>query len=358
MILVHRLSGEQLHLNADLIESVEATADTVITLVDGRRVLVQESPSRVVELVRDYRASLLVAADSLRDDAHGARRLTVVEDEDGRVDVMLLAGLLIAFLGIAAATLIDGNDLGPLLGPSAFLLVFTATFGATVMSHRREDLRSLPGALLNALSPHVPDVHRSITTLARLSEAARRDGMLSLEGRLTEDDDRLIHRGVELLVDGVDEDIIRETLQIEIAATDERHRTPIIFFRSLAGFAPTFGMVGTIIGLINMLGNLQDPASLGTGLALALLTTFYGVLLANLVFNPVANRLERLNQTELAALDLAFDGLLSIHRGASPRALVERLESYVPPAERVGAATRLSDEPVAEATGDEPGEAA
>jgi chemotaxis protein MotA len=101
-------------------------------------------------------------------------------------------------------------------------------------------------------------------------------------------------------------------------------------------------MVGTVIGLINMLGNLSDPEQLGRGMALALLTTLYGVLFANLLFAPVANRLERLNTIELAAMDVTLDGILTIRRGSSPRALIERLESYLPPSARLGATERLT----------------
>ncbi|MEX2548932.1 MAG: MotA/TolQ/ExbB proton channel family protein, partial [Nitriliruptoraceae bacterium] len=177
--------------------------------------------------------------------------------------------------------------------------------------------------------------------LAQLAEVARRDGMLALEARLEGIEDRFVRTGVQLLVDGVDEDVLKDTLEIETAALDDRHSTAISFFRSLAGYAPTFGMVGTVIGLINMLGNLSDPSQLGQGMALALLTTLYGVMMANLVFNPLADRLQRMNDLELAAMDVALDGILTIRRGASPRGVIERLESYLPPSERIGVAARL-----------------
>ncbi len=343
MIRVHRLSGDAVFLNADLIETVEATPDTVISLVDGRRLLVQESPGDVIDAVRTFRASLLAAADKLRTaPPAGQRSLTLVSDDDeGRVDVMLLAGLAVAVLGIASAMLIDGNALGPLLGLSALVLVILTTLGASVMSYRSSELRRVPRSLPKVVSAQEPDLQAVITRLARFADVARRDGMLALEAELDDDDDHFVRLGVTLLVDGADEDVVRETLQIEIAAADERHRTPIDFFRTMASYAPTFGMIGTIIGLINMLGNLQEPELLGIGMALALLTTLYGVLFANLICNPIANRLERLNQLELSALDITFDGLLTVHRGAPPRAVVERLESYLAPAERLGMHERL-----------------
>lgn len=349
MILVHRLSGEPFHLNSDLIETVEATPDTVVCLVDGRRVIVQERPSTIVERIQIFRASLLVSADEIRE-SHTRAPLKLVRqpesdnglrDDDGRVDVMLITGLAVALLAIVGAMLIDGNNLGPLLGGAALVLVAPASIGAALMGFRRDELATVPSSLRRAVTAGPLDLSVTITRLARLAETARRHGMLALERELIDDDDAFIREGVHLLVDGLDEQIIRENLNIAIAATDERHRVPISFLKQLAGYAPTFGMIGTIIGLINMLGSLQDPSQLGAGLALALLTTLYGVLLANLVFHPLATRLERLNQSELSALDMMLDGLLAIHRGATPRVLIERLEAYLPPDQRIGADEHL-----------------
>jgi chemotaxis protein MotA len=258
------------------------------------------------------------------------------------VDPLFIGGLILALLGIIIATLIDGNSFGPLIGPSSFVLVFCGAVGAGLMAYRKTELAALPKSALKAIKGGTPDAQETITELAKLAEVARRDGMLALESRLEDIEDRFLVVGLQLLVDGADEDVIRESLEIEIAATDERHRNASGFFKALGGYAPTFGMVGTVIGLINMLGNLEDPSQLGRGMALALMTTFYGVLLANLVFNPLATRLERLNETEMAALDVALDGLLTIRRGASPRGVIERLESYLPPSQRLGVADRLA----------------
>jgi chemotaxis protein MotA len=258
------------------------------------------------------------------------------------MDPLFIGGLLLSLLGIIVATLIDGNSFGPLLGPSSFLLVFFGALGAGLMAYRRSELSAMPRSALKAVKGESIEVQDTITHLARLAEVARREGMLALEARIEDSEDRFLRSGVQLLVDGVDEDVLRETLEIEIAAIDERHRHSIGFFKALGGYAPTFGMVGTVIGLINMLGNLSDPSQLGRGMALALLTTLYGVLLANLAFLPMASRLERMNEVELSTLDVALDGILTIRRGASPRAVIERLESYLPPSERLGVGDRLS----------------
>ncbi|MFP4311433.1 MAG: motility protein A [Nitriliruptoraceae bacterium] len=258
------------------------------------------------------------------------------------MDPIFFGGLVLTLLGIIVAMFIDGNSLGPLIGPSSFILVFTASIGAGIMAYRKSELAMMPRSALQAIKSEVPDIQDTITELARLAETARREGMLALENKLEEIDDRFLSLGIQLLVDGADEKVVQETLEIELAATDERHTTAIDFFKGLAGYAPTFGMVGTVIGLINMLGNLEDPGQLGRGMALALLTTLYGVMIGNLVFNPIAMRLERLNEVELAALEVAIDGILSIRAGASPRGVIERLEAYLPPSERIGVGDRLT----------------
>ena len=258
------------------------------------------------------------------------------------MDPMFIVGIFIVLFGIFISMFMDGNTLGPLIGPSSFVLVMVATLGAGVMAYRKSEIGRMPKSAVKAVKGEAPDVQETITQLARLAEVARRDGMLALEDKLEEIEDRFLTLGLQLLVDGADENVVRDTLEIELEATDERHRTAIDFFKTLGGYAPTFGMVGTVIGLINMLGNLTDPEQLGAGLALALLTTLYGVIIANLLFNPMAARLERLNEIEIAVLEVALDGIMTIRGGASPRGLIERLESYLPPAERLGAGDRLN----------------
>ena len=257
------------------------------------------------------------------------------------MDPLFIGGLVLALLGIVASTIMDGNSFGPLIGPSSAVLVLSGAVGAGLMAYRTSELAVLPRSALKALKGQAVEVQETITCLAQLAEIARRDGMLALESRLATLEDRFLRTGVQLLVDGADEEVLRDTLEIEIAATDERHRNSSGFFKSIAGYAPTFGMVGTVIGLINMLGNLTDPSQLGKGMALALLTTLYGVMFANLVFQPIASRLERLNELELSNLDVALDGILTIRRGASPRGVIERLESYLPPSDRIGVGDRL-----------------
>lgn len=253
-----------------------------------------------------------------------------------------LGGILLALAAIAGATIMDGSSFTVLLGPSSFVLVFFGTIGASSVGYSLDELRKVPGAMRHALTASPPDASGVITQLISFSNTARRQGVLALENRLDELDERFMRAGLQLVVDGVDPDQVRQFLEIEIAAADERHQVAISYFRSMAGYGPTMGLLGTIVGLVNMLANLADPSQLGKGMALALLTTLYGVVLANLVFQPIAEKLSRMNSAELSALDMTLDGILAVQAGASPRLLAERLETYLPPNERIGYERRMA----------------
>ena len=264
------------------------------------------------------------------------------------MDPIFFGGLGLAFLSIVISMVMDGNSPGALIGPSSFVLVFFGSIGATLMAYRKSHLALVPASLKAAIKNAPPELDEVIDTLAPLADVARREGMLALEARIESIEDPFLRSGVQLLVDGMDTEQIQQTMEIEIAALDERHRVAIGFWKSLGGYAPTLGMLGTVIGLINMLGNLTDPAQLGIGMSLALLTTLYGVLFSNLLFLPVANRLDNLNRAELAARDMALDGVMALQSGVSSRMLVERLETYLPVSERQGYQVRIKGEaPVA-----------
>ena len=254
---------------------------------------------------------------------------------------LVIGGLLTAIVGIVLSTIIDGNSLGVLVGPSSLVMVGLGSLGATAMAQDLADFKRIPAVLARAVRGTPTDSDQTITLMVEMADVARRDGLLALENRLPEVEDTFARGGLQLVADGIDADTVREMLEIDIAALDERHRTMYGVFEALGSYAPTFGMMGTVIGLINMLGNLSSPEQLGVGMSLALLTTLYGVLFANLVYLPIASRLKRLNALELSARDLALDAMLSIQEGISPRVLVERLEAYLPPEQRVGYSARM-----------------
>ena len=250
------------------------------------------------------------------------------------MDPMTLVGVLIAIFAIIISTVMDGNSFGALIGPSSLVLVSLGTIGVTAAGFRLSDVTRAPKAGIAAIKAKPTESAGLVKTMVECSEIARKEGVLALEPKLETVDDGFLKMGLQQVVDGLDAEAVREVLEIEMAGLDERHRTMIGFYKAAGGYAPTMGMVGTVIGLINMLGNLSDPAQLGLGLSVALLTTLYGVLFANLVFMPISLKLQRLHDVEVSSMEMVVDGVLSIQAGAGPRMLAERLRSFLPPAER------------------------
>ena len=206
--------------------------------------------------------------------------------------VTALGGLVLILLSVVVSTVLDGNSFGPLLSPSSFVLVFFATVGASVFSYELADLLNLPKAMARALKSHEVDLGARIELYMRLADAARRDGLLALDGLIDDIEDGYVRYGLRLVTDGADESQLKDELDAYMGAIEERHAPPSAMLRKLSGYAPAFGMVGTVIGLVNMLGAVSSPDELGKGMALALLTTLYGVVLANMVV-PALRRAAR-----------------------------------------------------------------
>ena len=258
------------------------------------------------------------------------------------MDPMTIIGIVLALLAIVISTVMDGNSFGALIGPSSLVLVVLGTIGVSFAGYQMPDVKRFPKALIKAFTGTVPSGSGIVDTLMACAETARRDGVLALEAKLEEVDDDFLKLGLQYVVDGTDAEAVRDNLELELQALDERHQTMIAVIKTMGGYAPTMGMIGTVIGLINMLGNLSDPSQLGLGLSVALLTTLYGVIFANLVFLPIGAKLKRLHEGEMMVKELALDGVLAVQAGASPRLLVERLETYLTPEERIGHQARAA----------------
>ncbi|HBB42576.1 MAG TPA: motility protein A [Treponema sp.] len=175
---------------------------------------------------------------------------------------------------------------------------------------------------------------KSVRDMVRLSEQARREGILALEDGLDDLEDKFLSKGLRLMVDGHDGSAIRAILENDMAQTESRHMEWINVVTQWAGFAPGFGMMGTVIGLIGMLNNLEDKSSLGPNMAVALVTTLYGSFLANWLFGPMAEKLKWQNNREMVSRDMVLEGVLSIQTGDNPRILATKLLTYLEPKTR------------------------
>ncbi len=247
-----------------------------------------------------------------------------------------ILGIVIALISIVVATIMDGNSFGALIGPSSLVLVVVGSIGVSLSGFQIVDIKRVPKGIILSFTGKEQDPGDAVDELMALAEVARKEGVLALESKLEGLDDEFMRAGLQQIVDGVDADAVRDTMEIELQSLDERHQPVIAFVKTMGGYAPTMGMIGTVVGLINMLGNLSDPAQLGLGMSVALLTTLYGVIFANLVFLPIAAKLQRLHTLEVSYREIVMDGVLAVQAGASPRMLVERLESYLVPSARVG----------------------
>jgi chemotaxis protein MotA len=250
------------------------------------------------------------------------------------MDPATLAGIGLAFFAIFGSMVIEGGNPAALLVPAPIFLVFAGTLGVAMASGLMKDTTSLVAVLKSALlaKPTPPDA--TIKTVVSLADKARHDGLLALEPSLAEIEDPFLKKGIGLAIDGTDPEELREILENEIHSMKARHKNGAKFFENMGGFAPTLGILGTVIGLVHVLQNLSDPGKLGPLISSAFIATLWGVMSANIMWLPIANRLKRVSEVELHHCNLILEGVLSIQAGANPRVIEERLLAHFPAKQR------------------------
>lgn len=244
--------------------------------------------------------------------------------------VSTLGGVVIGFAAVLAAFILDGGHIEALLNISAALVVFGGTLGATLIAFPLARVLQLPKVLARTLAERHTDPHELVTTFTGLSERARRQGLLSLEEEAQRITDPFFQKGLLLVVDGIDPEVIRITLEADMLATSERHEQNYHVLETMGGFAPTMGIIGTVMGLIHVLSNLADPSNLGHAIAVAFVATLYGVASANLLWLPLAAKLKAASQAEMHHREMVLMGLLSVQSGDNPRITREKLDAFIP----------------------------
>ena len=251
------------------------------------------------------------------------------------IGFFLCLGMLI--FGIISAAGITGFP-SYLDLPSA-IITFGGALAATLCSHSMPDfIAGLKSLLLifKAPSANTTDI---IKKIIELSNVARKDGLLSLEEAAADMDEPFLKKGILLVVDGTDPDLVRDIMQAEMDNAEARHKTCMGFWDTLAAMGPAWGMIGTLVGLVNMLNNMEDASSIGPSMAVALITTLYGSLLANWICTPTSNKLKADNAIEMIQKEVMVEGLLSIQAGENPRVIEEKLKSFLAPKERASASS-------------------
>jgi chemotaxis protein MotA len=244
---------------------------------------------------------------------------------------MAIGGALVALL---VSMVLDGSSPAALLKPAPLLLVFGGTLFAALGGYMKSDLKGFKPALMRAFKGDAYDMEVAIQEMSRLAGIAKNAGIIALDKETHSIEDPFLRRGIELAVDGTNSEEILDVLENDIAATEGRHRMWAKVFADMGGFAPTLGIIGTVVGLIHVLGNLSDPQSLGPAIASAFTATLWGVMSANLIWLPISNKLKRSSSIEIQIKHMEIEGLLAIQNGASSRFVRTRMESFLAPSAR------------------------
>jgi chemotaxis protein MotA len=250
------------------------------------------------------------------------------------VDLATIIGLVLGFGGVFGGMIMEGGSPAALISPSSMLIVIIGTIGVGFVAYPLARMISMVGVLKNAFFEKKHDGRAMADQLVAMSEQGRREGLLSLESQAQTITDPFIRKGLMLMIDGADPERLKAIMEIEIAAREERHEGGIAVLESLGGFAPTLGIMGTVLGLINVLSNLSDTSGLGEKIAGAFIATFYGVATANLIYLPLGTKLKMRMQHEAHLAEMALTGILAIQAGDNPRIVRDKLDGFLAPKER------------------------
>jgi chemotaxis protein MotA len=232
------------------------------------------------------------------------------------------------------AVIMEGGNPMAFINIASMLIVFGGTAGATIASTKASMMGTAAKTAKLALTGVEIDHAAASKEMVKLAEKARKEGLLALEDDLAEIDDEYTRKGLQLVVDGADSELVRSILQSEIDGMAERHQHNAHFWATAGGFAPTLGILGTVMSLVHVLEHLDQPGSLGKSISGAFIATLYGVGSANLLFLPISNKLKEISAAEIDYRTMLLEGILSIQAGDNPRLLAEKLETFVPPSER------------------------
>ena len=247
------------------------------------------------------------------------------------MDIASLTGI-VAGLGLIFSAILMGGDFSLFVNIPGIMIVVGGTLSATLLTFPLNDVMSAFKAAVFVFSSKQDNPNDMVFTMIELCKITRKEGLVGLSR--TKTDHAFVAKACMLISDGADEKIISDTLTIEIDAMKERHFIVQDVFTKMNAYAPAFGMIGTLIGLVQMLANLADPSSVGPAMGVALLTTFYGAVLAFMIFGPIAGKLKSITAKEVMNLQIIFDGASSITQEANPRMVYEKLSSYIPSSQR------------------------
>ena len=253
------------------------------------------------------------------------------------MDIASIIGLVVC-ISLTIMAIVVGNGFAAIyrdfMDLQSALITFGGAFCAILAGNTIESfvggLKSF-GLVLKRPNFNIPEM---IQKVIDLSNVARKEGLLSLEEAAGEIDDEFLRKGILLVVDGTDPELVRAIMETELMSMEDRHKKKITFWEDVGSMGPAWGMIGTLVGLVNMLNNMSDPNSIGPQMAVALITTLYGSLLANWICTPIAMKLKTNNSEEYRLKEILIEGLRSIQAGENPRVIEEKLKSFLAPKDR------------------------
>lgn len=259
------------------------------------------------------------------------------------MEISTIAGIVGGFGLIIFGITISG-DISSYFEFTSVLIVFGGTLAATLASYPISQFKLLLKIIPKAFKKQEIDLNEDLEMIINMAQVARREGLLALEDAIDGIENEFLQKGGRLLVDGCDPELITSIMESELDFLQERHAKGRVVLETMASYAPAFGMIGTLIGLINMLKNLSDASTLGPSMAVAMITTFYGVMIANLICSPLAKKLKAQTANEFYQKQMILEGLLAIQDGENPRMIREKLNSFIPPAELRESTSRGNDD--------------
>lgn len=251
------------------------------------------------------------------------------------MDIGTIIGLVVGVIAILGSMIMGGGNPASLINVPSLIVVFGGTLGAVVIGFPLACVTGIHKIILKAVFAEPVDPKQIVRDIVGYAETARREGILALENAVEDMKDPFIVRGIKMAVDGTDPELIKDIMETELEALMDRHATGKKILDTIARYAPAFGMIGTLMGLIAMLQNMDDPSKIGPGMAVALITTLYGALIANVACYPIADKLVARDAEEVMVKTIIIAGVMSIQSGDNPRVVESKLLTFLPPGERI-----------------------
>ncbi|MBB6630460.1 motility protein A [Clostridium algidicarnis] len=250
-------------------------------------------------------------------------------------DMLTLIGVVVGAAMLVWGMALGGANLKIFWDFSSLVITVFGSFCALLINYPISEFKKLGKVLLESFKEPILSQQEMVSQFGSLSRKARKEGLLSLEDDISKLEDAFLKKGLQMVVDGIEPETIKDIMELEIDEMERRHITGANILKAWGGYAPAFGMIGTLIGLIQMLSNLTDSNAIASGMAKALITTYYGAVMANLFFNPMSANLSLKSGKEVATREMMLEGILSIQSGVNPRIVEEKLITYLSPKERM-----------------------